>query len=108
VTNNSPQTLRKSEIIRSRDDIDRLFSKGQRIYLAGLTLYLLPAEKARACFIIKKDVGNAVVRNRYKRWFREIYRQNKSWFGNHEVMFYLNKNRVVEKSGFQFYRNVVA
>ena len=107
MTNKIRQTLKKNEIIRNRDEISRLFKTGKRIHLAGLTLYLSPAEKTRACFIIKKDVGNAVVRNRHKRWFREIFRKNKIWFLNNEVMFYLSKKHLVDESGYNYYRDTI-
>jgi len=107
VTNKLRQTLRRSEIIRSRDEISRLFKQGKRTHLAGLTLYYSPSDKSRACFIIKKDVGNAVIRNRYKRWFREIYRKNKYWFQNMDVMFYLSKKQLVDDPGYHLYLNII-
>lgn len=107
MTNKIRQTLKKSEIIRNKDEISLLFNKGKRIHLAGVTLYLLPANQTRACFIIKKDVGNAVIRNRYKRWLREIFRKHKDWFLGHDVMFYLSKKQLVNNPGYHFYRNSI-
>lgn len=80
-------TLKRSEILRRRRDLGRVIRAGTRI--GGPALYLrfapqpassdnLPAR--RIAFLLSRQVGTAVVRNRAKRLLRETYRRHKDWF----------------------------
>ena len=66
--------LPKYEVIRKQDDFAFLFRKGCRFKGHALHFYYRPASGRRVGFAVPKRLGNAVVRNRYKRWLREIYR----------------------------------
>jgi ribonuclease P protein component len=52
------------------------------VRLRSATLFLVPAEAgpARLGLTVTRRIGNAVVRNRLKRRFREIFRRNRDMF----------------------------
>ena len=61
---------------RLRDDkaIQRVYNEGTRVKMTGGALFFLPAEEFRGGVSVSRRVGNAVVRNRHKRWVGEILR----------------------------------
>lgn len=84
-----------------------MFRKGERFYLPGVVVYRLKSEKTRFCVLVKKDLGNAVVRNRYKRWFREIFRKNKQWFSGYNLIFYISRKQKIDRAGYLYYDNLL-
>lgn len=63
--------------IRKTQDYQRLFKRGKRLTAKGITVlfHINSLEYARLGMIIaKKQIANAVTRNRYKRWIRENFR----------------------------------
>jgi len=84
------ETLKRSEVLRHRADVNRVMS-GRRIGGAALYVRFSPrppdpvapttaAATRRIAFLIPRGVRGAVSRNRLKRRLREIYRRNKDWF----------------------------
>ena len=74
------QGLGRSKRLRKRSGFLAVQQRGQRVAGRNLVLYAtLPtdsssARDARLGITVSKKVGNAVVRNRVKRWLRESYR----------------------------------
>src|SRR5262245_56379256 len=71
-----PNTFRKHEHLRSRRDFDRLFEcrcsvADERLILYGVANGL---DHSRVGFGVSRKVGSAVVRNRFRRVYREAYR----------------------------------
>ena len=68
-----PRELR----LRKTSDIQRVQKQGTRIRLPHLMLLFLPgtADRVRVAFTVSRKVGNAVVRNKVKRWLREAVRE---------------------------------
>lgn len=54
-------------------------------------IYKLPSQSEMIGFFVNKRCGNAVKRNKIKRWMREIYRQNKSHFSGYKVILYTKR-----------------
>lgn len=64
-------------ITRSKD-FDRVFRQGRSVSSPELVLYVLRRERrvSRVAFCVSKKLGGAVVRNRFRRRLREVYRLN--------------------------------
>ncbi|MBI5183705.1 MAG: ribonuclease P protein component [Nitrospinae bacterium] len=74
------KSLRKRDKILKRYEYKEIYNKGKKISIDGLfTLYILKEGNSppRIGIAVPKNVGGAVVRNRIKRIFREIFRLNK-------------------------------
>lgn len=69
----------KGERLSIRRSIELVFKKGKRYSNGGISLFVLPNELEHSRFLctFKRGFGNAVKRNRVRRVFKEIYRQNK-------------------------------
>lgn len=61
-----------------RRDFLRIQGQGQRIHGRRLVFQFLPgrSDASRLGITVSKKVGNAVVRNRIKRWVREVFRRH--------------------------------
>ncbi len=68
-----PRDLR----LRKTCDIQRVQRQGVRVRMSHLMLMFLPGAtgRVRIALTVSRKVGNAVVRNRVKRWIREAVRQ---------------------------------
>lgn len=75
-------SLKKSEILREKKEISRLFDNGEWNKGRFVNIVSLPAENRRVLFAIARHLKGAVVRNRGKRYLRECYRNNKEWFSS--------------------------
>lgn len=84
----SDQRFRKDERIRRRREYLIAQRKGNKLHQKDLLAFVLyrpigtldSATKARVGITVSKKVGNAVSRNRVKRWLREGWRQQKELF----------------------------
>jgi len=77
------ESFGKSEKLKSKKLIDRLFMEGKNIKSYPLKLVYVPvddsenAELKTSVSVPKKLVKTAVMRNRIKRLMREVFRKNK-------------------------------
>jgi ribonuclease P protein component len=75
--------LSKSERIKKKNEISRVFNSGKRIYTNSRKLKAIfcfgevDSGNVKVVFAVHKKAGNAVWRNRVKRLLRESYRLNK-------------------------------
>lgn len=73
------ESLRPQERIRKQSDFARIYYNGRRyrgkyfnlVYLSNDLTY------SRMAAVASKKVGNAVKRNKVKRWMRALFRRNK-------------------------------
>jgi ribonuclease P protein component len=77
-------SLRKDLILKNRDDIAETMKRGRRFDHGAVRIILFPdpaAQSIKVAFLVSKRLGKrAVLRNKIKRWFREIFRNNKKYF----------------------------
>ena len=76
VAEDNPLGLPREFRLRKTCDIQRVQRQGQRIRLFNLMVMASPAcsGQVRIALTVSRKVGNAVVRNRVKRWLRESIR----------------------------------
>jgi ribonuclease P protein component len=72
--------LPKDEILRGRENFNQVFKRGQKFTGNNITIFYLEADSKKIGFVVSRKIRKAVVRNRYKRLLREIYRLNKEKF----------------------------
>ena len=70
------RSLSKEVIIRSRQDIDRIFRQGKKFTCRGMRLIITANTLGFDRFIVipAKKYGNSVQRNRIRRQMKEIFR----------------------------------
>jgi ribonuclease P protein component len=67
--------LPRKDCLKSRNEIDQLFSTGQRFSGPGHTCVWSEADRFSYAVFVSRRHGPAVVRNRIKRRYREVIRQ---------------------------------
>jgi len=73
------ETFKPQERIRKRKDFLFLYKKGRRYKSKYFNLIYISnnLDFSRMAVIASKKIGNAVTRNKVKRWMRELFRRNK-------------------------------
>ncbi|NQT26644.1 ribonuclease P protein component [candidate division KSB1 bacterium] len=87
--------LPKREIIKKPDDFRMIIQTGQKWTGRCVMVFYLPSTERRIGFAVSKKLGNAVFRNKIKRWMREAYRVRKHEIGSLQMIL-MAKNRAVE------------
>ncbi len=72
--------LPKDEILKGKNNFNRIFKFGTIISGYNVSLTFLKSDVRKVGFVVTKKIKRAVVRNRYKRLLREVYRINKAKF----------------------------
>jgi len=73
------ERLRPVERIRKKKDFIELYKKGHRLKGNYFHVVFQPNQReySRIAVVVSKKIGKAAVRNKIKRWFRELFRRNK-------------------------------
>ena len=83
------ERLRAIERIRNKKDFSEIYKKGRRLKGQYFVLVFAPngLNYSRLGVVVSKKVGQATVRNRVKRRFRELFRRNKALLpGNFDLV----------------------
>ncbi len=68
------------ETLKNKREFDPIYLKGNKIYTKYTIIFIKKSENQKFGFVTSKKVGNAVKRNRIRRLFREIVRNNNEIF----------------------------
>ncbi len=83
------RSLTKSERLKKRSEIETVFSSGARVSCSGAKLFWVEnglSYNRIACTVVRR-YGNAVERNRAKRFIREVFRNEKHCLkGGHDLV----------------------
>jgi len=73
------ETLGPHERIKKRNDFLSLYKKGKRYRgkYFNLVYFSNNLSFSRMAVVVSKKIGNAVKRNKIKRWMRSLFRRNK-------------------------------
>jgi len=77
--------LPRSSRVRKRGAFVEIQRTGRKTAGAGLLMFVLAQRKpgpARLGVTVSRRVGGAVVRNRVRRYVREVFRQHRDWFAD--------------------------
>ena len=76
----SHATFRKTERIAKRVDFTRTYETGRKQFGKHVVVFARPndLEVSRIGITVTKKIGKANLRNRLKRWVREVYRNRRS------------------------------
>jgi ribonuclease P protein component len=72
-----PFGLPKSQILKTRDEFQKLFHQGVRLKGQTITLFYLYTDTTKIGFAVQKSAGNAVNRNKIKRIMRHLWRTHR-------------------------------
>ena len=92
------QSLRPQERIRKKSDFTALYKKGNRYRGRYFNLVYLPNDLtfSRMAVVASKKIGNAVERNKAKRWIRTLFRRNKELLVNPLDLIVITKRDIKE------------
>ena len=94
------ETLGPQERIRKKKDFLYIYKKGRRHRGKYFNIIYLSSDSSfsRMAVVISKKVGNAVKRNKIKRWMRTLFRRNKDLLESSFDIIIIAKKEILEAS----------
>lgn len=94
------ETFGPSERIRKNKEFFHLYKKGKRYRGKYFNLIYLSSASgsSRVAVVVSKKVGNAVKRNKFKRWIRTLFRRNKNLLKDPFDIIIIVKREILEAS----------
>ena len=89
--------MKRYEMVKAHEDFNEIINKGYKRKNKYFLIFSLPEEEKRPHFgiAVGKSLGNAVVRNKFKRQIRNILDENKFLFpNNHNYIIIIKKECV--------------
>lgn len=88
------------ERIRKNKEFFHLYKKGKRYRGKYFNLVYLSSasSSSRMAVVVSKKVGNAVKRNKFKRWIRTLFRRNKNLLKDPLDIIIVVKKEIIEAS----------
>lgn len=77
--------MKRYEMVKSHDEFNEIIKKGKKIGGKYLNVFYIKKDYDKPNFgiAVGKKLGNAVIRNKYKRWLRYIIDNNRILFKNY-------------------------
>jgi ribonuclease P protein component len=94
------ETFGPSERITKKKDFLYIYKEGKRYRGKYFNLVYLSSASSfsRMAVVVSKKVGNAVNRNKIKRWIRTLFRRNKHLLKNSFDLIFIAKKEILEVS----------
>jgi len=95
-----PDTFGPLERIKKKKDFLHLYKKGKRYRGKYFNLVYLSnaSDFSRMAVVVSKKVGNAIKRNKFKRWMRTLFRRNKNLLKDPLDIIIIVKREIFEAS----------
>lgn len=91
-----PFFLKRKEILRKNKDIKAIFANDNKIVGKFVLIYFNQGTSRKVAFMVSKKIDKrAVVRNKIKRWLREIYRQGKFKLDDNLELLIIAKHEII-------------
>ncbi len=83
----------KTSRIQQKSHFSSIFAKNQKSFGKHVIIYYNKKRdtERKLAFVSSKKVGNAVVRNKCKRWMKEIYRHLQALIPSHYDLIFISK-----------------
>lgn len=92
--------MRRYEMVKSHEDFNKIINQGNKKNGKSIIMFYLKKDYPKPNFgiAVGKKIGNAVVRNKYKRRFRNIIDNNKLLFSNYNNYIIMIKKEALKSS----------
>ena len=92
--------MRRYEMVKSHEDFNKIINTGKKKSSKSIVMFSLKKDYPKPNFgiAVGKKIGNAVVRNKYKRRFRNIIDNNKLLFSNYNNYIIMIKKEALKSS----------